>query len=40
MAKLEEKITLITGGSSGIGLTTARLFAARGLLRMVGRKRT
>ena len=28
--RVEEKITLITGGASGIGAETARIFAAHG----------
>jgi NAD(P)-dependent dehydrogenase (short-subunit alcohol dehydrogenase family) len=30
---LQRKTALITGGSSAIGLTTARLFAAEGIVR-------
>ncbi len=30
MAKLTGKIALVTGGNSGMGLSTARLFAAEG----------
>jgi NAD(P)-dependent dehydrogenase (short-subunit alcohol dehydrogenase family) len=39
MAKLEAKIALVTGGSSGIGLATARRFAAEGAyVFMTGRR--
>jgi NAD(P)-dependent dehydrogenase (short-subunit alcohol dehydrogenase family) len=30
MRKLEEKIALITGGTSGVGLATAKQFVAEG----------
>lgn len=36
---LREKIVVITGGSSGIGLETARSFAAEGAQMLIGARR-
>jgi NADP-dependent 3-hydroxy acid dehydrogenase YdfG len=41
MAKLEGKIALVTGGSSGIGLATAKRFVCKGAyLFITGRRDT
>jgi NADP-dependent 3-hydroxy acid dehydrogenase YdfG len=41
MSKLQGKTALITGGNSGIGLATARLFVAEGArVAIIGRNRT
>lgn len=41
MGQLDEKVTLVTGGSTGIGLAIARRFAAEGAtVYLTGRRKT